>query len=150
MMQLTALPASETYLSPPSPPENASPVAAAVAAAHLALKNLFPGNDVLLDDARASSLAAHGLSPADPGIAFGSSAAAAILALRANDHSSQAQFDYNAPGAGEPGVWVRLNNAPALFAWLGQCHAVCAAERVTISAGRTAGSNQRTVCKRLQ
>lgn len=105
----------ETYLSPPSPPENASPVAAAVAAAHHALKNLFPGNDMMLDDARANSLAAHGLSPADPGIAFGSSAAAAILALRANDHSSQAQFEYNAPGAGEPGVWVRLNNAPALL-----------------------------------
>ncbi len=49
------------------------------------------------------------------GIAFGNAAAAAILALRANDHSSQAQFDYNAPGAGEPGVWVRLNNAPALL-----------------------------------
>lgn len=105
----------ETYLSPPSPPQNASPVAAAIAAAHEALKNLFPGNDMLLADARANSLAAHGLSPADPGIAFGSSAAAAILALRVNDHSSQAQFDYNAPGAGEPGVWVRLNNAPALL-----------------------------------
>ena len=105
----------ETYLSPASPPENASPVAAAIAAAHHALKNLFPGNDTLLDDARANSLAAHGLTLADPGIAFGSSAAAAILALRANDHSSQAQFDYNAPGAGEPGVWVRLNNAPALL-----------------------------------
>ena len=105
----------ETYLSPPSPPENASPVAAAIAAAHHALKSLFPGNDMLLDDARANSLAAHGVSPADPGIAFGSSAAAAILAARVNDHSSQAQFEYNAPGAGEPGVWVRLNNAPALL-----------------------------------
>lgn len=105
----------ETYLSPPSPPENASPVAAAVAAAHHALKNLFPGNDMMLDERYASSLAAHGLSPTDPGVAFGSSAAAAILALRANDHSSQAQFEYNAPGAGEPGVWVRLNNAAALL-----------------------------------
>ena len=33
--------------------------------------------------------------------------------MRANDHSAQAQFDYTAPGAGTPGVWVRLNNAPA-------------------------------------
>lgn len=105
----------ETYLSPPSPPENASPVAAAVAAAHHALKNLFPGNDTMLDERYANSLTAHGLSPSDPGIAFGSAAAAAILALRANDHSAQAQFEYNAPGAGEPGVWVRLNNAPALL-----------------------------------
>jgi len=105
----------ETYLSPPSPPQNASPVAAAIAAAHHALKGLFPGNEMLLDDSYANSLAAHGLSPADPGIAFGSAAAAALLALRADDHSSEAQFDYNAPGAGQPGVWVRLNNAPALL-----------------------------------
>jgi hypothetical protein len=105
----------ETYLSPPSPPENASPVAAAIAAAHHALKNLFPGNDIMLDERYASSLAANGLSPADPGIAFGTSAAAAILAVRANDHSSEAQFDYTAPGAGEPGVWVRLTSAPALL-----------------------------------
>ena len=105
----------ETYLSPASPPENASPVAAGIAAAHHALKNLFPGNDSILDDRYANSLAAHGLSPADPGIAFGSSAAAAILALRVNDHSAEAQFEYNAPGAGDPGVWTRLNNAPALL-----------------------------------
>ncbi len=105
----------ETYLSPPSPPEHASPVAAAIGAAHHALKNLFPGNDTMLNDRYATSLAAHGLSPVDPGVAFGSAAAAAILAVRANDHSSQAQFDYNAPQAGAPGVWVRLNNAPALL-----------------------------------
>src|SRR5687767_8993936 len=81
----------ETYLSPSSPPENASPVAAAIAAAHHALKILFPGNDMMLDEHYANSLAAHGLSPADPGVAFGSSAAAAIIALRANDYSSQVQ-----------------------------------------------------------
>src|SRR5687767_2949745 len=100
----------ETYLSPPSPPENASPVAAAIAAAHHAVKQLFPGNDMMLDERYANSLAAHGLSPDNPGIAFGSSAAAAILAVRSNDHSSEAQFAYDAPGAGAPGVWVRLNN----------------------------------------
>ncbi|HEX7332961.1 MAG TPA: vanadium-dependent haloperoxidase [Pyrinomonadaceae bacterium] len=105
----------ETYLSPASPPQNASPVAAAIAAAHHAAKQLFPGNDMMLDERYANSLAAHGLSPDNPGIAFGSSAAAAILAARANDHSSEAQFAYDAPGAGAPGVWVRLNNAAALL-----------------------------------
>ena len=105
----------ETYLSPSSAPENASPEAAAIAAAHHALKNLIPGNDALLDDRYTSSLAVHGLSPADPGITFGQSSAAAVLLVRANDHSSQTQFDYNAPGVGAPGVWVRLNNAPALL-----------------------------------
>jgi len=109
----------ETYLSPSSAPESASPEAAAIAAAHHTLKNLFPGNDTLLDDRYVNSLAANGLSPSDPGIEYGRSAAAAILSLRANDHSSEAQFDYNAPGAGTPGVWVRLNNAPALLPGFG-------------------------------
>jgi hypothetical protein len=105
----------ETYLSPSPAPEHASPEAAAIAAAHHALKSLFPGNDAVLDDYFASSLVAHGLSAADPGISFGRAAAAAILAVRANDHSAEAQFDYTVPGAGTPGVWIRLNNAPALL-----------------------------------
>ena len=103
----------DTYLSPGAPPDNASPEAAAIAAAHHTLKNLFQSQADSLDSLLAQSLAAHGLSDSDPGIAYGRSAAAAILALRANDHSAQAQFDYNAPGVGTPGVWVRLNNAPA-------------------------------------
>ena len=109
----------ETYLSPPSPPANASPVAAAIAAAHHAARSLFPGSEMMLDERYANSLAAHGLSPADPGISFGSAAAAAILAARADDHSAEAQFDYTAPGAGEPGVWVRLTATPALLAGWG-------------------------------
>ncbi len=47
----------ETYLSPASAPENASAEAAAIAAAHEALKKLFPGNDVTLDGHYANSLA---------------------------------------------------------------------------------------------
>ncbi len=105
----------ETYLSPSAPPANASAEAAAIAAAHHALKNLFSGNDSMLDTRYVNSLAAHGLSLNDPGIDFGRSAAAAILAVRANDHAAEAQFAYDAPGAGQPGVWVRLNGAPALL-----------------------------------
>ena len=103
----------ETYLSPGPAPDSASPEAAAVAAAHHALRNLFSSQAASLDAVYESSLAAHGLSQNDPGIAYGRSAATAILALRANDHSAQAQFDYNAPGVGAPGIWERLNNAPA-------------------------------------
>ena len=110
----------ETYLSPPSPPANASAEAAAIGAAHQALKTLFPGNDLSLDNHFANSMLLNGLSPVDPGVEFGRAAATAILALRANDHSAQAQFEYNAPGAGDPGVWVRLNNAPALLPGWGQ------------------------------
>ena len=105
----------ETYLSPSGPPDKASAEAAAIAAAHHALKNLFSGNDSMLDLQYVNSLAAHGLALDDPGIDFGRSAAAAILAVRANDHSAQAQFAYDAPNAGQPGVWVRLNNAAALL-----------------------------------
>ena len=105
----------ETYLSPDAAPEDASPEAAAIAAAHQALRSLFSSQAVMLDDFYLTSLAAHKLSEDDPGIAYGRSAADAILALRASDHSAQAQFDYTVPGAGQPGVWERLNNAPALL-----------------------------------
>nr|ART35739.1 B67 [uncultured bacterium] len=104
-----------TYLSPGAAPENASPDAAAIAAAHRALTNLFPSQTVSLDTLFAASLIAHGLSEDDPGVEYGRSASAAILALRANDHAAQAQFDYSAAGAGNPGVWVHVTSAPALL-----------------------------------
>jgi len=103
----------DTYLSPGAAPANASPEAAAIAAAHHTLRNLFQSQAASLDSLFAQSVAAHGLAENDPGVAYGRSAAAAILALRANDHSAEAQFDYDAPGVGTPGVWVRINNAPA-------------------------------------
>jgi len=103
----------ETYLSPPAPPQNASPEAAAIGAAYEALRNLFPGNDALLDSTLLSSLQDHGSSMGDPAFSYGRAAAAAILAVRANDHSAEAQFAYDAPNQGAPGVWVRLANAPA-------------------------------------
>ena len=105
----------ETYLSPGAAPDNASPDAAAIAAAYHTLKTLFGSQTPLLTTLYTASLAAYGLSDADPGIAYGTSAAVAILALRSTDHASEAQFEYTAPGAGDPGVWERLNNAPALL-----------------------------------
>ena len=110
----------ETYLEPGPAPENASPEAAAIAAAYYAMSNTFPLTPIQaasLDATYADSLAAHGLSPLDPGIEYGRSAAAAILALRANDHSAlvESQFNYTAPGAGTAGVWVPLTSVPALL-----------------------------------
>ena len=104
-----------TYLSPGPAPQNASPEAAAIAAAHHALRSLFGSQGsqaASLDALYAASLAAHGLSADDPGIEYGRSAAAAILAARADDLSAQAQFPYTAPGAGLPGVWVPISSAP--------------------------------------
>ncbi|HET9530851.1 MAG TPA: hypothetical protein VFQ92_10890, partial [Blastocatellia bacterium] len=86
-----------TYLSPSAAPEGASPDAAAIAASHHALSSLFASHASTLDTLFMESLAAHGLSEDDPGIEYGRSAAAAILALRANDNSGQAQFEYDAP-----------------------------------------------------
>jgi hypothetical protein len=104
-----------TYLSPGRARRHSSAEAAAIAAAHHALTNLFPSHVASLDAFYLTSLASRGLSENDRGIAYGRSAAAAVLAARANDNSAQAQFDYSVPGAGNPGVWIRINNAPALL-----------------------------------
>ena len=95
----------ETYLSPGPAPAGASPEAAAIAASYRTLCELFPGLqcDALLD-VYLDSLAAHGLSPDDPGVAYGMSAADAILAARANDGAGQAQFVFD-PTSILPGVW---------------------------------------------
>jgi len=101
-----------TYLTPGAAPANASPDAAAIAAAYYALKNLPVNQSPSLETDFAVSLAAHGVSEFDPGVEYGRAAAAAVLAVRANDHSAQAQFPYTAPGAGTPGVWVPISAAP--------------------------------------
>ncbi|MGE5814289.1 MAG: vanadium-dependent haloperoxidase [Acidobacteriota bacterium] len=105
----------ETYSSYPDVPASASPEAAAIAAAHEALTVLFPAQAAMLDIAFQASLTANAVPPSDPGLDFGRSVADAILQLRANDHAAEAQFDYTVPGAGLPGVWERLNGAPALL-----------------------------------
>lgn len=104
-----------TYGSPGLAPGGASPEAAAIAAAHHALRSLFASQATSLDAMFLNSLAANGLSVDDPGLGYGRSAAAAILALRSNDGASGAQFNYRARGAGRPGVWVPLTSAPALL-----------------------------------
>ena len=103
----------ETYLSPPPAPANTSPEAAVISAAYHSLNSLRPGNESFLAQSFSDSILNRGLSMSDPGIEYGRAAADAILAVRANDHSSEAQFAYDAPNAGQPGVWVRLAGAPA-------------------------------------
>lgn len=105
----------ETYLSRQPAPAGASPEAAAIAAAYHSLRNLFPSQSASLDNFFATSLAANGLSVNNPGVGYGISAATRILTARANDGAAQAQFNYVAPGAGMPGVWVPLTNLPALL-----------------------------------
>jgi hypothetical protein len=109
----------ETYLSPGAAPSGTSADAAAIAAAHHALRNLFPAHVATLDQMFLTSLAAHGLAVSDPGVGYGQSAAGAILANRADDGASVAQYPYTAPGAGLPGIWEPLTALPALLAGWG-------------------------------
>jgi len=111
---------NRTYLPPSPAPAGASPEAAAIAAAHHALRNLFPNSAASLDAMFLSSLAANGLSPSDPGIAYGQWAAASIFAARSGDGAASAQYNYTAPRAGQPGVWVLLTSAPALLPGWGE------------------------------
>ena len=108
-----------TYLSIPCGPWGA-PEAAAIGAAHRALVGLMPPAQASawgasLGAARTASLAAHGLSESDPGVAFGEAVAEVILAVRSTDGAAQAQFPYTAPGAGKPGVWVSVGLAPPVL-----------------------------------
>jgi hypothetical protein len=103
-----------TYLSIRCGPWGA-PEAAAIGAAHRALVGLLPAQVPALNAARAASLAGHGLTESDPGVAFGEAVAEVVLAVRSTDGSAQAQFPYTAPGAGNPGVWVSVGAAPAVL-----------------------------------
>ena len=96
----------------------ASPEAAAVAAAHAVLVNLYPSRQAVLDAAYALSLSQipDGASKTD-GISLGESVAGAILVLRSSDGSTTTLPYTHAPG---PGIWqpTPLTFAPALFvAW---------------------------------
>jgi hypothetical protein len=85
-------------------PPGASPEAAAVAAAHRALRNYFPAAAPTLDAARTASLAAIPDGPSkDDGIAVGETAAAAMIALRADDGSAPPQF--HTPPSSAPWEW---------------------------------------------
>jgi hypothetical protein len=82
----------------------ASPEAAAVAAAHRVLATYFPASGAALDSARAASLGAIADGAAKVnGIAAGEAAAAAMIALRAQDGSSPPAF--YTPVSADPGAW---------------------------------------------
>src|SRR5262245_42583057 len=94
----------EPYLGTINAPPGALAKAAAVAAAHIVLKNYFPSSAVNLDLARATSLAAIPDGQAkDNGIAVGDAAAAAMIANRANDGSAVPEFYM--PRSANPGEW---------------------------------------------
>jgi membrane-associated phospholipid phosphatase len=102
-----------SYLGSIVAPHGASANAAAVQAAYRVLSTYFPApaSASTLDAARASSLASipDGQAKID-GIATGDAAAYALIALRANDGSSPAQFKI--PGPPVPGEWQATVSCP--------------------------------------
>jgi hypothetical protein len=94
----------EPYLVPSGVPGSASREAAASAAAHEALVNLFPANASDFDALYAAILAGIPDSPhKTAGIVWGEFVANQILAARANDGSDAI---VPPPGGSGPGVWV--------------------------------------------
>jgi len=101
----------QSYLGTISAPAGASADAAAVQAAYHVLLTYFPGSSVDLGNARTASLGSipDGQSKTD-GLAVGDAAASAMIALRANDGSSPAQF--KVPGPAVPGEWQATPSCP--------------------------------------
>jgi hypothetical protein len=82
----------------------ASTEAAAIAAAHAVIRAYAPQHQQMLSERREASLAAIANGPAkEAGIAVGEAAAAAMLALRANDGSAPAET--HIPTSTAPGEW---------------------------------------------
>jgi hypothetical protein len=94
----------EKYLVPSAVPASASEEAAASAAAHKALVNLFPANVSSFDTLYAAILATIPNSPhKTAGIVWGEFVANQILTARANDGSDAI---VQPPGGSGPGVWI--------------------------------------------
>ncbi len=97
--------------------------AAAAAAAHRALVDLFPAQRATFDAALAASLAAIPDNLAEPqGVSWGNAVAEQILALRADDHSGDT-VDYEPPSGGlwwsptAASVPALLPNWPTVTPW---------------------------------
>jgi PAP2 superfamily len=99
------------YLGTIVAPPGACPEAAAIQAAYRVLSTYFPASASTLDADLANSLASIPDSQAKTdGIATGEAAASAMIALRANDGSSPAQFKI--PGPPVPGEWLATPSCP--------------------------------------
>ena len=142
MTQSTRSPPHATHLAAGPAPAGASADAAAIAAAHDALVTVFPLQSAALDAARAASLAARGLTEADPGI--GSEKAPPRRSWRrARSTAPRRRSSLHRAGRGHTGCvggdWHRSGAA----AGLGQRHSMGAAERLAVPSGRSAVAVER-------
>jgi len=101
----------QPYLGTITAPPEASPDAAAIEAAYQVLSTYFPASQPTLyaDWTNSMQSIPNGSAKTD-GIATGDAAAAAIIALRANDGSSPPQF--YTPGPPVPGAWQATPSCP--------------------------------------
>jgi hypothetical protein len=110
------------------PGASGSPDAAVAKAAHDVLVNIFPAQGAALDTAYRDYLTKKSLSESDPGVAVGQTAAAGILALRANDGRVPNPLPPPFTGDKAVGVWRPTTSyqpppppseAPMAAPWLG-------------------------------
>jgi hypothetical protein len=103
----------QPYLGTITAPHGASPDAAAIEAAYQVLSTYFPASQpTLYADWTNSMQSIPDGSAKTEGIATGDAAAAAMIALRANDGSSPPQF--YTPGAPVPGAWQATPSCPVV------------------------------------
>ena len=110
------------------PGATGSPAAAAAKAAHDVLVAIFPGQTDALDTTYHEYLATHQLAKDDPGVNVGQTAAAAVLARRANDGRLPTPAPAPFVGGPAPGQWRPTpslqpppppSEAPMALPWLG-------------------------------
>ena len=107
------------------PGASGSMIAAGAKAEHDALIGMF-GAQTVIDNAYLNFLQIYGIDPADPGVAVGAQAAAAILAVRANDgrfpQNTQPWLGSNAIGQWRPTPsflpGTPPSSAPGVTPWL--------------------------------
>ncbi|MBK5260315.1 MAG: vanadium-dependent haloperoxidase [Thermoanaerobaculia bacterium] len=101
------------------PDATGSTAAAAAKAARDVLVKRFPSQSGTIDTQYNAYLASNGLAIDDPGISVGAQAAAAVIALRANDGAFPTTPQVPFTGGGEPGMWrptpSYLTGNPAAF-----------------------------------
>jgi len=103
----------QPYLGTITAPPGASPDAAAIEAAYQVLSTYFPASQpTLYTDWTNSMQSIPDGSAKTEGIATGDAAAAAMIALRANDGSSPPQF--YTPGPPVPGAWQATPSCPVV------------------------------------
>jgi len=103
----------QPYLGTITAPPGASPDAAAIEAAYQVLSTYFPASQpTLYADWMNSMQSIPDGSAKTDGIATGDAAAAAMIALRANDGSSPPQF--YTPGPSVPGAWQATPSCPVV------------------------------------